>query len=60
MKPKMNSSEAANHAYLRDLASGKVLVDGSRIHVMTPEEARQVFGESENDLIVSLVPKFKR
>lgn len=59
MKPKTNSSEEANRAYLRDLASGKVLVDGERIKVLTPEEARQRFGGPTNDLIVSPVPRFK-
>lgn len=48
--------EAAILAMERDIASGKVLVDGERIHMMTAEEARAVFGDTDNHLIISLVP----
>lgn len=39
----------------RALASGKLLVDGYPIKMLTPEEAQQRFGESENDLIISVM-----
>lgn len=60
MTRKTNSSEATNLAMERDIASGKVLVDGVRIKMLTPEEARARFGESETDLVITTVPTFKR
>lgn len=49
--------EAAILAVERDLASGKVLVDGEPVHMMTDEEARAVFGETDNDLVIYPVPR---
>ncbi len=60
MKPKTNSSEAEILAKERDLASGKLLVDGEPVHMMSEAEAAQVFGESDNALTISPVPKLKR
>lgn len=49
--------EAAILAVESDLASGKLLVHGEPVHMMTDEEARAVFGATDNDLVIFPVPR---